>query len=273
MSPSHQRVAVITGVSSGIGLACAAHLAQQGVRIYGLSRRAPETAIPNLTFIQTDVTDNASVREAVRIVLRNEGRIDILINNAGFGIAGSIEDTSAEEAAGQLDVNLLGALRLTSAVLPTMRRQRSGYILNMGSIGGLIAIPFQGIYSASKFALEGLTESLRLEVRSLGIRVVLIEPGDHRTAFTQARSFTAASAMNPAYRANFDRAVNRMAADEQGGPAPDRIARLVLRVINTRNPRLRYTAGPTLQRAAIWLKRLFPYALIETILKVYYGLK
>ncbi len=273
MSPSHQRVAIITGVSSGIGLACAAHLAQQGIRIYGLSRRVPETPITNCTFIQTDVTDNASVIEAIRTVLLNEGCIDILINNAGFGIAGSIEDTSAEEAGNQLDVNLLGALRLTTAVLPTMRCQRSGYILNMGSIGGLIAVPFQGIYSASKFALEGLTESLRLEVRSFGVRVVLIEPGDHRTSFTETRSFTAASAANPAYRANCDRAVNRMAADEQGGPAPDRIARLVLRVINTRNPRLRYTVGPAFQRAAIWLKRLSPYALIETILRVYYGLE
>ncbi len=198
MNPSHQRVAIITGVSSGIGLACASKLAQQGIRIYGLSRRAPEATISNLTYIRTDVTDDASVASAVRTVLLHESRIDILINNAGFGIAGAIEDTSVEEAKRQLDVNLLGALRLTTAVLPTMRAQQSGYILNISSIGGLIAIPFQGLYSASKFALEGLTESLRLEVRSLGVRVVLIEPGDHRSAFTENRAFTEASSANPA---------------------------------------------------------------------------
>ena len=133
-------------------------------------------------------------------------------------MAGAIEDTSAEEARKQLDVNLLGALRLVTAVLPTMRPQRSGYILNIGSIGGLIALPFQGVYSASKFALEGLTESLRLEVRSFGVRIVLIEPGHHRTAFTENRTFTEASSDNAAYLANLHGAVNRMALDEQGGP-------------------------------------------------------
>lgn len=272
MNPPHARVAIITGVSSGIGLACATHLAQQGILIYGLSRRAPQVTIPNFTFISTDVTEDDSVTDAIRTVLLDQGRIDVLINNAGFGMAGSIEDTSAKEARNQLDVNLIGALRLVSAVLPTMRSQRSGFILNIGSIGGLIAIPFQGLYSASKFALEGLTESLRLEVRPYGVRVVLIEPGDHRTAFTKNRAFTAASS-NLAYRANLDRAVDRMASDEQGGPPPDHIARLVFRVISTRNPRLRYSTGPTVQRTAIWLKRLFPYALTEMIVRTYYGLE
>ncbi len=274
MTAAHQRIALVTGASSGIGLACALHLAQHGLRVYGLSRHAPPSDLPpNVTFLPTDVTDDTSVASAVHVILDRERRIDILINNAGYGIAGAIEDTSIAEAQAQFDVNFFGTLRLCRAVLPTMRAQQSGYILNIGSIGGLIAIPYQGLYSASKFALEGLTESLRLELRPFGIRVVLIEPGDHRTAFTQNRTFTAASATNPAFRQYLDRAVSRMAADEQGGPDPTRIARLVLRVIHTPNPRLRYTAGPALQRAAVWLKRLAPYALTEKILATYYGCK
>lgn len=265
------RVAVVTGASSGIGRHCATHLAQHGLRVYGLSRRAPEPPAPGVISITADVTDDLSVTRAIKDVLNREaGRIDILINNAGYGLAGAIEDTSAEEARAQLDVNLLGTLRVCSAVLPAMRARGSGYILNVGSIGGLLAIPFQGLYSASKFALEGLTEALRLEVRPFGIRVVLLEPGDHRTAFTDRRTFTQASATNSAYRDNLTRAVGRMSADEQAGPNPDRLAQLVLRIINTPQPRLRYTVGPAPQRAAIWLKRLAPYALVEKILSSYY---
>ncbi len=151
-----------------------------------------------------------------------------------------------------------------------MRRQSAGTILNIGSIGGLIAIPFQGLYSASKFALEGLTESLRLETRDFGIRVVLIEPGDHRTGFTQNRRVAVGARGGSAYRRGFDRAVARMAADEQGGPGPEGIARLVAKVIQKRKPRLRYTSGPSPQRLAVWLKRLFPYAVMEAVMRGYY---
>ncbi len=270
-SPPSHRVAVVTGASSGIGFSCAALLAGHGLRVYGLSRRAPEPPIPGVIFLTIDVTDDLSVSRAIGEILdREAGRIDVLINNAGYGLAGAIEDTSAEEARAQLDVNLLGTLRLCSAVLPAMRARGRGYILNIGSIGGLLAIPFQGLYSASKFALEGLTEALRLEVSSFGIRVVLLEPGDHRTAFTDRRTFTQASAHNPAYRDKLARAIGRMSADERAGPNPDRLARLVLQIIDTPHPRLRYTVGPAPQRAAVWLKRLAPYALVEKILSSYY---
>jgi len=166
---------------------------------------------------------------------------------------------------------LFGVLRVCRAVLPIMRQQGSGYVINIGSIGGVIAIPYQGLYSASKFALEGLTECLRMEVKSFGIRVVLIEPGDHRTGFTKNRELTAASSENPAYRVAFRRAIQRMATDEQAGPSPDRVAQLVYDVIQTRNPRLRYTAGPSAQRCAVWLKRFAPNALVERIVAAYYG--
>ena len=239
-------VVLITGASSGIGHACAAYLAARGNTVYGASRSAlvPEGVIP----LRMDVTDDLSVRDACRLVLEREGRIDAVVNNAGMGIAGPIEDTPIEEVRRQFDVNFFGVVRVCRAVLPAMREARSGAIINIGSIGGLIAIPFQGLYSASKFALEGFSEALRLEARPFGIRVVLIEPGDHPTSFTGNRRVAAAP--GAAYRESLEHAVARMSKDEQSGPPLDGVARLVEKVIRARNPRLRYTVGPFPQRVA-----------------------
>jgi NAD(P)-dependent dehydrogenase (short-subunit alcohol dehydrogenase family) len=269
-----ERVVLVTGASSGIGKSCADLLSRAGYRVYATSRRETdirETAQPRLVSLRMDVTSDESVREALHHVLEREQRLDVLINNAGMGIAAAVEDTSVAEGLHQFDVNFFGVLRTVRAVLPIMRKQRFGYIVNIGSIGGLIAIPYQGLYSASKFALEGLTESLRLEVGPFGIRVVLIEPGDHRTLFTTNRSFTEESSRNSTYLDSFERAIQRMASDEQRGPGPENVARLVHRVINQPNPRLRYTAGPAAQRAAVWLKRVVPYSIIAKLLEAYYG--
>jgi NAD(P)-dependent dehydrogenase (short-subunit alcohol dehydrogenase family) len=262
-------VVLVTGASSGIGRACAELLAARGCRVYGASRRP--VASPLVESIAMDVRDDASVRDAVSAVVAREGRIDILVNNAGIAIAGAVEDTSIEEARDQFDVNFFGVLRACRAVLPILREQRAGYIVNIGSIAGLVAIPYQGFYSASKFALEGLSESLRLEVRQFGVHVVLIEPGDHRTGLTENRRRTAESASNPAYRARFQRAAERMGADEQNGPQPEAVARLLARIVTNPRPRLRYTVGPIPQRAAIWLKRLMPYAVVGKVMDFYYS--
>jgi NAD(P)-dependent dehydrogenase (short-subunit alcohol dehydrogenase family) len=218
-----------------------------------------------------DVTNDDSVRTAVGEIVRHEGRLDVVVNNAGTALAGAVEDTSLEEARAQFDVNFFGVLRVCRAALPILRRQKSGYIVNIGSIGGLVALPYQGLYSASKFALEGLTESLRLEVACLGVNVVLIEPGDHRTSLTGNRLRTAESQSNPVYRERCDRAIARTATDEQAGNAPEAVARLLCRIVNRPHPRLRYTVGPAPQRAAIWLKRLTPYAVVEKIMGRYYS--
>jgi len=265
---SRGRVVLVTGASSGVGACCAAYLAERGYRVYGASRSAaaPTGVVP----LSIDVTDDASVSQAVAAVLDREGRIDVLINSAGFGVAGAVEDTTMEEAASQFEVNFFGTARVCRAVLPAMRSRGAGYIVNIGSIGGLIAIPFQGFYSASKFALEGLSESLRIEVRPFGIHVVLIEPGDHHTGFTRNRRSAAADTGVSAYRTRFERAIARMASDEQNGPKPDAIARLVQKVIDNSRPRLRYAAGPASQRAAVWLKRLLPNRIVEGIVTRYY---
>jgi NAD(P)-dependent dehydrogenase (short-subunit alcohol dehydrogenase family) len=263
------RVVLITGASSGIGLCCAEFLSTRGYRVYGASRTA--TTAAGAAPLPLDVTNDESAVQAIETVLAREGRLDVLVNNAGFGIAGAIEDTSMEEAAAQFAANFFGVMRMCRAALPVMRRQGAGYIINIGSIGGLIAIPYQGLYSATKFAVEGLSEALRLESAPFGIRVALIEPGDHKTAFTKNRQMTKASGAGSPYRARFEAAVGRMAKDEQSGPSPDAVARLLERVINNPRPRLRYTAGPLPQRAAVWLKRLMPYALIEKMMQTYYS--
>jgi len=247
-------VVLISGASSGIGLACANLFKIRGDKVYGANRTP-------------DVRNDASVSAAVADILSREGRIDILVNNAGIAIAGSVEDTSIEQAKDQFEVNFFGVLRMCQAVLPAMRQQVSGYIINIGSIAGQVAVPYQGLYSASKFAIEGLTESLRMETRHLGIKVVLIEPGDHRTNLTKNRRKLAASTPYAEY---FNRAIGQMEKDEQNGPDPSGIAKLVARVVSNPNPRLRYTIGPAAERAAIWLKRLGPAVLVEKAMTGYY---
>jgi NAD(P)-dependent dehydrogenase (short-subunit alcohol dehydrogenase family) len=269
MTASQKKVVLVTGASSGIGRSCAEFLAGRGYRVYGASRRPVTSAL--VESISMDVRDDASVCSAVAELMAREGRIDIVVNNAGIAFAGAVEDTSIEEARQQFDVNFFGVLRVCRAVLPRMREQGAGYIVNIGSIGGLVAIPYQGLYSASKFALEGFSESLRLEASQFGVQVVLIEPGDHRTGLTGNRRMTAESQSNPAYRYRFQRAVERMAADEQNGPEPEAVARLLLRIVKKARPRLRYATGPVPERAAIWLKRLLPYSVVEKAMDFYYS--
>lgn len=265
------KVVLITGASSGIGKACAEHLVALGHKVYGTSRRngGGSTAFK---MIPMDVTDDRSVAEGVAQVVRSEGRLDALVNNAGMGIAGAVEDTSIQEAQQQFDTNFFGMFRLTKAVLPGMRERRSGHIINMSSIGGLISIPFQSFYCASKFAIEGFTEALRMEVQGFGIRVALVEPGDHRTNFTQNRSRTKESQVNAAYRENFDRALGVMERDEQNGPSPDGIARRVSAILAAKAPSLRHPVGMFLQRFAVTLKSALPGGLFESIIRSTYKL-
>jgi NAD(P)-dependent dehydrogenase (short-subunit alcohol dehydrogenase family) len=268
------RVVLIVGASSGIGYHCAIHLHNLGYRVYGTSRRADQLVVSASSderypfrLIQMDVNDDASVAAGVDNLLQHESRIDVVVNSAGYGIAGAVEDTSIEEAKQQFETNFFGVLRVCRVVLPVMRKQQYGYIINVGSIGGILGIPFQSIYSATKFALEGLSEALRMEVAPFGIRVVLIEPGNYRTEFTASRVTTAGSRENAAYQDTFKRALGVMEQDELNAPEPEAVARVVERAITAKSPRLRYVVDPTVARLAPMLKRLLPYPLVE------YGLK
>lgn len=266
-------VVFITGASSGIGRACAEHLHAQGYRVYGTSRRPAEVAGLPFPLLAMDVTDGDQVCAAVGEVVEREGRLDAVVNNAGYGIAGAVEETSVEEAQAQLDANFLGVLRVCRAVLPPMREQGSGTIINVSSLAGLVGVPFQGLYSASKFAVEGLTEALRLEVAPFGIRVVLLEPGDFRTGFTARRQWTRESVEDSPYATPARRAIAVMEADEQAGASPELAARTVQRIIEARSPRLRTVVGPLSQRAMAALHRFVPRSLLEWALRTYYQLE
>lgn len=270
MSGEKSPVVLVTGASSGIGLACARRLARRGYRVFGASRRPPERADEPFEWLALDVGDDESVRRAVATVLERAGRLDVLISNAGIGYAGAVEDTSLEEARAIFETNFFGTLRFCREVLPYMRTRGSGRIVVVGSLAGLIALPFQGLYSASKFALEGLCESLRMEVRPLGIHVVLIEPGDTRTGFTAHRRWVQSAQIGSAYERAARRALAVQERDETHGVSPECVARVVERVLRLRSPRLRYKAAGFFQRFAAFLKRVLPEKWFEWGVGKYY---
>lgn len=269
---SKNRVILITGTSSGIGKACADHLHERGYRVYGTSRKIQQVNPKSFAMIQMDVDNDSSVEKGVNIVLEKEGHLDIVINNAGFGIAGSIEDTSIEEAKAQLETNFFGVFRVCKAVLPIMRKQESGYIINISSIGGLISVPFQGLYCASKFAVEGMSEALRMEIKEFGIKVILIEPGDFHTGFTLHRRRTLQSQENSVYSEKCNNTVAVMEKDEINGYDTEKVACLVERIINIKTPYFRYTTGPIIERIAVSLKKVLPHSIFERIVMMSYKL-
>jgi NAD(P)-dependent dehydrogenase (short-subunit alcohol dehydrogenase family) len=268
------QVVLITGASAGFGKVCAEHLSLHGHRVYGTSRRA-EAPEPGGTdtgprMIPMDVCDDDSVRAAVDLVLTREGRLDVVVNNAGVGVAGSVEDTLPEEALALFETNFFGVHRVCRAVLPALRRQGSGLIVNVSSLGGRMTLPFQGFYSASKYAVESLTEALRMELKPFGIRVTMIEPGDFKTDFTANRTFARASGDDSAYAERCRIAVSVMEKDELGGSDPKQVARLVARLMEKNSPRARYPIGSLPERVFVGLKRFLPDALFERGVSAYY---
>lgn len=262
------KVILLTGASAGLGRASALYLARRGYRVFGTSRRPPAEHGP-FPLVEMDVDDESSVRRGVEQVLQQAGRIDVVVNNAGFGLGGAIEETSIAEARAQFETNFFGVLRVCQAVLPSMRARRSGLIINIGSLAGLLALPYQGLYSASKFAIEGLAEALRMEVRQFGIHVVLVEPADFRTEFTARRRCVGAGAASP-YAASFERAMAVIEHDETHGSPPELMGRVLERIIRRRRPRLRYRAGAFTEQLAALLKPFVPQPLFEWIIRQHY---
>ncbi|MGD2273035.1 MAG: SDR family oxidoreductase [Desulfobacterales bacterium] len=276
----NDRVVLITGASSGIGRCCAEHLSQNGCRVYGTSRRASDAdttggfpVSDTFTMMMMDVNDGASVRKGVAHVIAQESRLDVVVNNAGFAIAGALEDTTIQEAKSQLETNFFGALRVCRSALPIMRQQGSGYIVNMSSLGGLFGLPFQSAYSASKYALEGATEALRQELKPFGIKVVLIEPGDFRTDITRRRMITKKALRDSVYFDTFQRVLDIIETNERDAPTPEKIARLVCKIINLDAPRLHYTVGKFSQRIAAPAKKFLPSRWFESVLARNFRLK
>ncbi len=271
MNNSTWQVVLITGASSGIGRECAEYLARRGHRVYGTSRW-PEIRTSGVPLLTMDVRDDGSVHRVVAELVAREGRLDVLVNNAGIGIAGAVEETSIDEARAQFETNFFGVLRVCKAVLPTMRRQAAGLIVNVSSLAGLIAIPFQGLYSASKYAIEAMTEALRMEVAAFGVRVALLEPGDFRTEFTANRVKTRESLESGIYRQSFDKALAVVEKEELNGQRPVRVAKAVERIMRRRSPALRYSVGPIFERLVPTLKKILPPRSYQLLMMKHFGL-
>ena len=262
------KVILITGASSGFGKACAIHMASLGHHVYGTSRIAEFPSASTFPIIiPMDVRDTASIETTVDYILDREGRLDVLVNNAGYGLAGAIEHTTLEEAIAKFDTNFFGIHRVCRSVLPVMRNQESGLIVNISSIGGLITTPFQGFYCASKYALEAYTESLRMEVKPFGIQVTLIEPGDFKTDITKNRIIALDTSV---YEDRQNTAINVIANDEQNGSDPKDLAVLLANIIEKKHVRPRYMIGMFHQKLAAWIKRMLPASLFEKLIISYY---
>jgi short-subunit dehydrogenase len=265
-----EKTAFVTGASSGIGKAAAHALAKAGYRVIGTSRNAgPDEVRDGIRMIRCDVTSDESVAAAIVQAHAELGHIDLLVNNAGFGVTGAAEESSIAQVHSLFETNFYGAVRVTNAVLPIMRQQKAGRILNVGSILGLTPAPYGAYYSASKFAIEGYSESLDHEVREFGVRVVVVEPGATRTSFetsnTPGDNPVAAYAPSQAkYRVAFDKA---MAA----GDSPADVAATIVRAARDKRPRLRYASGKAARMIAL-ARRFLPASLFDNVLHKQFGL-
>ena len=254
-------VVIVTGASAGIGKACADRLQSDGWKVFGASRRGTSTGgwVP----IKMDVDDDDQVSRGVGSVITEAGRLDAVIAGAGWGLAGPVENTPIAVAKEQLETNFWGAARLVRAALPSMRAQGSGRIVLVSSLGGLIGLPFQAFYSASKFAMEGYGEALAYEVEPFGIHVTLIEPGNFKTEFTANRRDVPRPLHDDPYASASAKAIAVMERDESNGAPPEAVAKLVEHVLEAKRPPRRVSAGKVDERIGVIAKRLLPHRVFE----------
>lgn len=261
-----QKVAVITGGSSGIGLCTAKALMQSGCKVYELSRRP--FSCEGLQHICADVTDESQLAAAAEQIMSAEGRIDILINNAGFGISGAVEFTQTVDAQKQFDVNFFGMVRMNHVFLPYMRKQGFGRIVNISSVASPIPIPFQTFYSAAKAAIDSYTMALANELRPYHITVCAVRPGDIRTGFTAARKKSVAG--DDAYGGRISRSVSKMEHDEQNGMSPEKAGRFISRIALKKKSKPLVAIGLSYRLFTV-LSKLLPCRLLNYIVGLLYA--
>jgi short-subunit dehydrogenase len=260
-SKPQQKVVLITGASSGIGQATAQLLTKRGFKVFGTSRKPDKAKAADFEMLQLDVCSDESVNACVQVLMERAGRMDVLINNAGYYIAGAIEETTISEAKAQFETYFFGVARMVNAVLPIMRQQRSGHIINISSPGGFAAVPFHGFYCASKHALEGYTETLRYELKPLNIRVSIVQSGAVRTEAVNSMQPVAHSIDD--YAPVRNRVVESFKKFQQTGLAPTFVATTIYRIIESKSPRLRYRVGIQSKLLPI-MRSILPEALFES---------
>ena len=265
------KVVLITGGSSGIGKSVGEFLVQKGFVVYGTSRNSERIKNHPFSLVSLDVNDTETISNAVNEIISKEGRLDILINNAGMGITGPIEETPTNEMRNVFNTNLFGAIDVMKAVLPQMRLQKSGLIINVTSIAGYMGLPFRGIYSATKGALEIVTEAIRMEVKSFGIEVTNVAPGDFATNIASGRYHTPVFENSP-YKEAYQSNLNLMDTHVDSGSDPIEMAKEIYKIINTPKPKIHYKVGDFMQKFSILLKKILPDTIYEKMLMNHYKL-
>ena len=266
------KVVLITGGSSGIGKSVGEFLTEKGFIVYGTSRHPQNIKNHPFKLVALDVNLNETIVNAVSEVVSKEGKLDILINNAGMGITGAIEHTPTKEMRKVFDTNLFGAIDVMKAVLPQMRKQKSGLIINVTSIAGYMGLPFRGIYSATKGALEIVTEAIRMEVKSFGIEVTNVAPGDFATNIASGRFHTPIFEDSP-YKETYKENLELMDLHVDKGGDPIQMAKAIYKIINTSKPKIHYKVGDFMQEFSIVLKRILPDKVYEKLLMNHYNIK
>lgn len=265
------KVVLITGASSGIGNSIGKYLHQKGYKVYGTSRNPKEKFMEGIHFVAMDVTKKESVEAGVAEVLREENQIDYLINNAGMGITGPIEETPDEEISRVFDTNYFGAIRVIKAVLPSMRKNGSGFIINITSIAGYMGLPYRGIYSATKGALELTTEAFRMELKDFNIKMTNIAPGDFATNIASGRYHAPLRKGSP-YETQYGKTLKLMDEHVNLGKDPILMAHKVHAVMQEENPTIHYKVGAFIQKFSIALKHILPDKWYEKMLLKHYKL-
>ena len=265
------KIVLITGASSGIGKAIGEYLYRKGFTVYGTSRNPERIANSMFPLLALDVRDSASIRRAVDEVIRISKRIDVLINNAGVGITGPLEEIPTEEIRINFERNLFGPIEVMKAVLPNMRSRKSGLIINVTSIAGYMGLPYRSVYSASKGALELVTEALSMEVKSFGVNVVNVAPGDFATNIAAGRYH---APLNPAsdYAKTYEMILDEMNSHVESGSNPGEMGEAIYKIINTPQPKIHYKVGALMQKFSIVLKRILPDKVYERMLMRHYKL-
>ncbi|HEY9169116.1 MAG TPA: SDR family oxidoreductase [Lutibacter sp.] len=266
------KVVLITGGSSGIGKSVGEFLMQKGFIVYGTSRNPDKIMDHPFQLIGLDVNNKQSILKVVDEIIAKEGQIDILINNAGMGITGAIEETPTDEMRKVFETNFFGAIEMMKAVLPQMRKQQSGLIINVTSIAAYMGLPFRGIYSATKGALEIVTEAIRMEVKGFGIEVCNVAPGDFATNIASGRYHTPVFEDSP-YKENYQNNLDLMDSHVDSGSNPIEMAEAIFKIINTQRPEIHYKVGGFMQKFSILLKRILPDKVYEKLLMKHYKMK
>lgn len=265
------KVVLITGGSSGIGKSIGEHLIRKGLTVYGTSRNPKNYPDSKFKIIALDVCNNESIKTCVQEIIKSEGQLDIVINNAGAGITGPIEEIPEVEIKRNFETNLFGPINVIKAVLPQMRKQNSGLIINITSIAGYMGLPYRGVYSASKGALELITEAFRMEIKNFNIEMTNVAPGDFATNIAAGRYHEPLKDDSP-YKIPYGNTLKLMDSHVDSGSNPNLMAEVVYKIINTKKPKIHYKVGVFLQKFSVVLKRILPSKVYEKMLLKHYKL-